>query len=89
MPLEEFIMLETLPLLLNKYLESEKLTFLSLKPISLSLKPILEYLPHKAWMRHWLSSHYTVTHVRNKNSNIQGRSLNVVKVIFNAIRNCS
>ena len=27
------------------------------------------------------------THVRNKNSNIQGRSLNVVKV--NIIRNCS
>ena len=31
---------------------------------------------------HWRSSHYAVTHVRNKNSNIQGRSPNVVKVIF-------
>ena len=26
------------------------------------------------------------THVRNKNSNIQGRSLNVIKVIFHTIR---
>ena len=38
---------------------------------------------------HWRSSRYTVTHVRIKNSNIQGRSPNVVKVIFNIIRNCS
>ena len=38
---------------------------------------------------HWRSSHYTVTHVRNKNSNNQRRSPNVVKVIFHAIRNCS
>ena len=30
-----------------------------------------------------------ITHMRNKNSNIQGRSLNVVKGIFNTIRNCS
>ena len=30
-----------------------------------------------------------VTHVRNKNSNIQGRSLNVIKVIFHTISNCS
>ena len=28
-------------------------------------------------------------HVCNKNSNIQGRSPNVVKVIFHTIRNCS
>ena len=28
---------------------------------------------------HWCSSHYTVSHVRNKNFNIQGRSPNVVK----------
>ena len=28
-------------------------------------------------------------HMRNKNSNIQGRSPNVVKVIFYTIRNCS
>ena len=35
---------------------------------------------------HWRSSHYAVTHVRNKNSNIQGRSPNVVSVIFHAIR---
>ena len=26
--------------------------------------------------------------MRNKNSNIQGRSLNVIKVIFHTIRNC-
>ena len=30
-----------------------------------------------------------IMHMRNKNSNIQGRSPNVVKVIFHAIRNCS
>ena len=30
-----------------------------------------------------------VTHVNNKNSNIQGRSLYMIKVIFNTIRNCS
>ena len=30
-----------------------------------------------------------VTHVRNKNSNIQGRSLYVIKVIFHTIKNCS
>ena len=29
------------------------------------------------------------THVRDKNSNIQGRSPNVVKVIFHTLRNCS
>ena len=38
---------------------------------------------------HWRSSHYAVTHIRNKNSNFQGRSPNVVKVIFHTIRNCS
>ena len=30
-----------------------------------------------------------IMHVPNKNSNIQGRSPNVVKVIFYNIRNCS
>ena len=30
-----------------------------------------------------------VTHVPNKNSNIQGRSLNVIKVIFHSKRNFS
>ena len=30
----------------------------------------------------WCSSHYAVTHVRNKNSSIQGRSPNVVKAIL-------
>ena len=30
-----------------------------------------------------------VTHVRNKNSNIQGRTLNAIKMIFHSIRNCS
>ena len=38
---------------------------------------------------HWRSSHYSVTHVRNKNSNIQWRSHNVLKVILHVIRNCS
>ena len=38
---------------------------------------------------HWRSSHYAVTHVRNKNSITQGRSPYVVIVIFNTIRNCS
>ena len=38
---------------------------------------------------HWRSSHYAVTHMRNVNSNNQGRSPNVVKVIFHTIRNCS
>ena len=38
---------------------------------------------------HWRSSHYAVTHMCNKNSNIQGRSPNVVKVFFYTIRNCS
>ena len=38
---------------------------------------------------HWHSSHYAVMHMRNKNSNIQGSSPNVVKEIFHTIRNCS
>ena len=39
---------------------------------------------------HWRRSHNAFMHVRNKNGNIQGRSLNVpVKVIFPTIRNCS
>ena len=37
----------------------------------------------------WCSSHFAVTQVGNKNSNIQGRSPNVVTVIFHTIRNCS
>ena len=35
------------------------------------------------------SSHYAVTHVRYKNSNNQGSSPNVVKVVFHSVRNCS
>ena len=31
---------------------------------------------------HWRSSYYAITHMRNKNSNIQGRSPNMVIVIF-------
>ena len=31
---------------------------------------------------HWHSSHFAVAHVRNKNSNIQGRSPNVIKSDF-------
>ena len=38
---------------------------------------------------HWSTPHYTVTHMSNKNSNIQGRSSNVIKVIFHTKRNCS
>ena len=41
------------------------------------------------YVSYWRSSHNAVTHVLNKNSNIQGRSPNVVKVIFHTIRNCS
>ena len=41
------------------------------------------------WIICWRSSHYSFTHVCNKNSNIQGRSPNVVNLIFHAIRNCS
>ena len=37
---------------------------------------------------HWRSSHNVVTHVRNRNSNIQGRSPYTVKVFFYLIRNC-
>ena len=32
-------------------------------------------------MKHWRSSHYAVSHVRNKHRNIQGRLPNVVKMI--------
>ena len=49
---------------------------------------LLRWLPLPVPM-HWRSSHYAVTHVHNKNSNIQGRLPNVVKVIFHTIRNCS
>ena len=46
--------------------------------------------PGLGWViGHWRSSHYAVMLMRNKNSNIQGRSTNVVKVIFHTIRNCS
>ena len=38
---------------------------------------------------HRRSSQYTVTHVGNRNSNIQGRSPSVANMIFHAIRNCS
>ena len=38
---------------------------------------------------HRRSSHYAITHVRNKDNNIQGRSPHLVKVIFHTIRNCS
>ena len=38
---------------------------------------------------HWRSSQYAVTHVRNKNSNIQERAPNVIKVISHSIRNYS
>ena len=40
-------------------------------------------------VHHWRSSHYAVSHVRYKNSNIQGRSPNAEKVILHTIRNCS
>ena len=36
---------------------------------------------------HWRSSHYAVRLMCNKNSNIQRRSPNVVKVIFHIIKN--
>ena len=40
-------------------------------------------------LTHWRSSHYAITYVRNENSNILGRSTNVVKVIYHTIRSCS
>ena len=46
-------------------------------------------LPRELDSVHWRSSRHAVTHVRNKNSNIQGRLPNVVKVIFHTERNCS
>ena len=52
-------------------------------------KPVSAGVPQK-FVHHWCSPpHYAVTHVRNENSNNQGRSPNVVKVIFHIIRNCS
>ena len=36
---------------------------------------------------HWRSSNYAVTHVRIKDSKIQGRSSNVVKLIVHTIGN--
>ena len=44
----------------------------------------VNYLPAD----HWRSSHYAIMHVRNKISNIQGRTREV-KVIFHTIRYCS
>ena len=39
-------------------------------------------------VHHWRNFHYAVLSVRIKNNSIQGRSPNVVKVIFHTIRNC-
>ena len=39
-------------------------------------------------MLHWRSSHYAVTHVRNKNTIFQGRPPNLVKVSFHTKGNC-
>ena len=44
-------------------------------------------LTYKFYKCHWRSSHYAVTHMRNRNSNIDGRSPNVVKVIYHTIKN--
>ena len=41
--------------------------------------------PNICLLAHWRSSHYQATQVRNKSSNIQGRSPNVVKVILKTI----
>ena len=38
---------------------------------------------------HWRSTITHATHVLNKNSNILGRSRDLVKVIVHIIRNCS
>ena len=49
--------------------------------IRLYLHPFVYVPAIKALMslcRHWRSSHYAVKHMRNKNSNIQGRSPNEV-----------
>ena len=47
------------------------------------------YISFFVWYMHWRSSHYAVTHMPNKKSNIQGRSPYVVQMKFHAIRNCS
>ena len=42
---------------------------------------IMQFLGQPWETIHWRSSHYAVKQVRNENSNIQGISPNVVKVI--------
>ena len=53
-------------------------------------KPMLNVV-QSGWQIKFIgvASFTQVTHVRNKNSKIQGRSLNVIKVIFHTIRKCS
>ena len=53
------------------------------------LSSLIQTSGHTIEACHCRSSHYAVAHVHNKDSNIQGRSPNVVKVIFYTKRNCS
>ena len=82
---------------LIQYSGTEVHNFLEI-PISDPLKYIIENLILIVFIcmgesiriqrvKHWHSSHYAVTHMRNKKGNIQGRSPNVVKVVFHTIRN--
>ena len=52
--------------------------------------PLVLTMAHDKFIRrHMRSSHHAVTHVRNKNINIQVRSPNVVKVILHTMTKCS
>ena len=71
-------------------IESERVVFFFLKKIrrAFEFDPFRFGLVTKGYIsliivfivhhHHWRSSHYAVTHVRNENSNIQGRSPYVV-----------
>ena len=67
---------------------SENIPTVRKTALTLGLRARVKYLSFLN-RNHWRSSHCAVTHVRNKKSYFQGRSPNVVKVIFHTIRNCS
>ena len=55
----------------------------SLKPLLFIMCNLTSFELFTWWPnKHWRSSLYAVMHMRNKNSNIQGRSSHVVKEIF-------
>ena len=61
--------------------------FILVANISFLLQTEDNNVDHQMYPIYWRSSQYT--HVRNKKSNTQGSSPNVVKVIYHAIRNYS